>query len=113
MTTKHTPGPWRIEQNSQIWADSPDPEITDPVYVAQGQCDTTRAQQKANARLIAAAPDLLASAEEDAELCNLILGLMALRVKAGTASAAERSACVELSGRNKRRRAAIAKATGE
>lgn len=61
MTTKHTPGTWQSE-----W-----PDFGDHRYVASTVstvCDETavctlRADQEADARLIAAAPDLLESAK--------------------------------------------------
>lgn len=69
MTAKHTPGPWKACLNGEcecgyVFGDGGD------VYVARalGPGDEedprpTREMQKANARLIAAAPDLLAAAE--------------------------------------------------
>ena len=59
----HTPGPWYIEEISnrdwQINSDSRDwclLEITPAIY---GESDSLSDEDKANARLIAAAPDLL------------------------------------------------------
>ena len=49
---KHTPGPWSIRQES-VWSVGTDHEMTALVY---GCTDT---EEEANARLIAAAPDLL------------------------------------------------------
>lgn len=71
MTTKHTPGPWRVAR-----------KVSNCVVARGGldiiaQCDTigeeTRDTENANARLIAAAPDLLAALEfilvdQDSEL---------------------------------------------
>jgi hypothetical protein len=59
-TTNHTPGPWAYEQ----WPDSGG--FPRPVVVAQGSravACVSREDGYANARLIAAAPDLLAACE--------------------------------------------------
>lgn len=59
-TTNHTPGPWAYEQ----WPDSGG--FPRPVVVAQGSravAYMSREDGYANARLIAAAPDLLAACE--------------------------------------------------
>ena len=55
MTTKHTPGPWKVYEDSH----------SDAYEVMPDQCDVGDTiavygrTRKANARLIAAAPDLL------------------------------------------------------
>jgi hypothetical protein len=71
--TKHTPGPWTVRDNKNgtlgIDAKEPDGTYCQPARV-NGDADdpvygpTTRA----NARLIAAAPDLLAACKEWAEI---------------------------------------------
>ena len=64
MTNKHTPGPWRIEEDFAV------ENLSDPTYLKiKGShlicklqvCDDAdiRREQEANARLIAAAPELL------------------------------------------------------
>lgn len=61
----HTPGPWRIESRG-----SHNPLIeTDGLTVAEvlDDCHPDTEQQEANARLIAAAPDLLEYAKLEAE----------------------------------------------
>ena len=61
MTTKHTPGPWRIGDNG-ITIFGPKTELPSPVTIAKLLPPTVRVDQeerKANALLIAAAPDLL------------------------------------------------------
>jgi hypothetical protein len=74
MSAKHTPGPWRVEQDTtQIWgACDPSDNSTRGMGYPIAECRTTRAgnwatgpdcdEAEANARLIAAAPDLLALA---------------------------------------------------
>lgn len=55
--SKHTPGPWSVDEPHQVWAESAGE------YVAITQVEEwetlPRDQVEANARLIAAAPDLL------------------------------------------------------
>ena len=66
MATKHTPGPWYVchhDDNSEIVVRQSGGDI-----LANLQCDLYDAENRtteieANARLIAAAPDLLAAAE--------------------------------------------------
>jgi len=62
---KHTPGPWEYgitrEGGLAIWADNEPDHDADALAIA---CDRpTRDETVDNARLIAAAPDLLAAAE--------------------------------------------------
>lgn len=59
MKTQHTPGPWKIKTKpcAPVWADSGDKFWRIPVVgVIYG---ATLEQELANARLIAAAPELL------------------------------------------------------
>ena len=66
--SKHTPGPWFAARNSSFWEVKPQRELFDyntPFTVAD-VCASAPGNpdgglQEANARLIAAAPDLLAS----------------------------------------------------
>lgn len=106
MNTKHTPGPW-----SQSHRKSGNGYSTTEVYCAAGQTIATLAwypvptptgtttSREANARLIAAAPDLLAALQD-------LFG-------------AELEKCMAFDGHDdqmeavERARAAIAKATGE
>lgn len=71
--SKHTPGPWRYcgqerEQCpcGQVWSVASDFQVA-TVHLLNEENDTEidRDQQKANTRLIAAAPDLLEYAEMD------------------------------------------------
>ena len=60
MTTKHTPGPWKLKlgkgiQYTYLVADKKGQDIANWAHYP----NATKAQTKANARLIAAAPDLL------------------------------------------------------
>jgi len=54
MKTKHTPGPWEIEPHSTI-----DKEFNVGPGISVDYDDVDHAEQDANAKLIAAAPDLL------------------------------------------------------
>lgn len=71
--TKHTPGPWHVdgvhsEALHDICMTNPPPAEGSPVVLASVEYDEDRgtcptlAEANANARLIAAAPDLLAAA---------------------------------------------------
>ncbi len=62
---KHTPGPWEVHE----LADGPSKTIGPlGVFVAQ----TIGGNDTANARLIAAAPDLLAACKETLQCCDAI-----------------------------------------
>ena len=50
--SEHTPGPWRVDCG----------EYSDEYVLRNGLVTHTEAEREANARLIAAAPDLLAAA---------------------------------------------------
>lgn len=75
MTATHTPGPWRVEQETTgIWgACDPSDNSTRGMGYPIAECRTTPSgrwasgpdydEAEANARLIAAAPDLLAALE--------------------------------------------------
>lgn len=61
---KHTPGPWTVEVAGRIKSDPEYLEIRaldQPVGMRQRIAQTRGANMEANARLIAAAPDLLAA----------------------------------------------------
>jgi hypothetical protein len=81
-TDTHTPGPWQI----QLWNDSSRPSRRDTPVITTGKDaigelfnlwdedgEDREAERLANARLIAAAPDLLA-ALKDAEALLFLLG---------------------------------------
>lgn len=55
MTEKHTPGPWSIGKYGDVT------DATGEVVRAKGLALTRGAEAEANARLIAAAPDMLAA----------------------------------------------------
>lgn len=55
MTTKHTPGPWRVDNHCDVAAQ--DRHVATPSLYGDGS-------DEANARLIAAAPDLLQGLED-------------------------------------------------
>lgn len=66
MTTKkaqHTPGPWKVSRTGEELQIS---AISTPGYFAviRGACAGAHEQGEANARLIAAAPELLEALEE-------------------------------------------------
>lgn len=68
----HTPGPWRIDKLGP-WV-----EADDRVEGSVADCDVGRweeAQRIANARLIAAAPDLLAACEFAAAVLSVVRAL--------------------------------------
>jgi len=58
MTTKHTPGPWSVSHDSVVYSGA------SLVADAAGGNQRTPETAKANANLIAAAPELLAAAIE-------------------------------------------------
>lgn len=67
---KHTPGPWYIYEGNPNWIMAVDPDDDTPWHVAKtepnaGPGDAT----PANARLIAAAPDLLEACQAVADVC--------------------------------------------
>ena len=71
MTGKHTPGPWcamrQPDGYTAVLGPVPDENISRPVVVTSAGIafsDYSRRVQEANARLIAAAPDLLALLKE-------------------------------------------------
>lgn len=86
MGTQHTPGPWRVEEGTTlVWgACNPDDRTTYgmgyPVASMEQQRrwdrsgEPTTDTQDANARLIAAAPDLLAACEAYAEAYDAATG---------------------------------------
>jgi hypothetical protein len=97
-TAQHTPGPWDDNDNGLIVGNLDDYEHEAPFVcdVCDSPLEYTD-QERANARLIKAAPDML----EALELCQEVLTELA-RVDDGTPSISALNAA----------RAAIAKATG-
>lgn len=61
QNTKHTPGPWNYAHGS---TDLLTHDGDDVAYVDTAIPERSRAEQRANARLIASAPDLAAIAEK-------------------------------------------------
>ena len=60
--TPHTPGPWEVFKNGTKWIIfSPVKDAT--IAVTGGWTDESRSQESANARLLAAAPELLEALE--------------------------------------------------
>jgi hypothetical protein len=64
MKSQHTPGPWRVALGSRLEIRGPKDEIGWPVPVVYNAGLHTDETAQANARLIAAAPDLLATLED-------------------------------------------------
>jgi hypothetical protein len=98
MDTKHTPGPWTVREGdgNYLWeVAGKTPRGKDRVI-----CRPAGSDRQANARLIAAAPDLLAALHEQVLVNRMLMhdaGLDEQAILDGTAQA----------------RAAILKATGE
>lgn len=99
--SKHTPGPWRFSDNTKWWKTNPF-SVTVPKKGVHGtavanipaRATISMEEAQANARLIAAAPDLLAA-------LNAMLTHMGLDEDEWTKPTFDQA------------RAAIAKATGE
>lgn len=98
MNSKHTPGPWSINDWPQATSDVGIGATGTPLVARISLRDVSINEQKANARLIAAAPELLACAEM----------LLLLTAKAG----ANGSVAHEFRPHWEAARAAIAKAEG-
>lgn len=64
--SKHTKGPWRVDPSANCDVQTADGQFeiatTHPEILCGGECD--RSAARANAALIAAAPDMLAALEE-------------------------------------------------
>lgn len=91
MTSKHTPGPWSYQEWGRLILDSG--QGSSRLQVATVALNTRRDEGTANARLIAAAPELLAAAL-----------LIVETIEGGPTRPADAISAI---------RAAIAKATGE
>ena len=71
----HTPGPWKVAEN--LFGNTASYEVYANVETKSGKggytriCQITPRDQKANARLIAAAPELLEALERLAYICTL------------------------------------------
>ena len=63
MTTKHTPGPWSLGERGMIEAEPRDGPLSEAVGAVAFVYGPFDFHGQANARLIAAAPDLLAACE--------------------------------------------------
>ena len=69
-SSKHTPGPWAIYNGCNVYPDNGDTkarhhvaEVTPEGWQSE-HCDITPEEHKANARLIAAAPELLEALQD-------------------------------------------------
>lgn len=94
--TEHTPGPWTLDEHPQAgdWIVTAARSSTDDRAI--GRVVTWRPEWRANARLVAAAPDLLAALRDIADDCGWVpeprTGLerqMAERARAAIAKATE------------------------
>jgi len=99
--SKHTPGPWVIGNPAEIHA----PDGTRIVACCQTHDDAREDQSETNARLISAAPELLESAQEMADLLDNLLRIGAINPDLIIAESIRNVLPIH--------RAAIAKATGE
>lgn len=73
----HTPGPWRIERGKKygdflIWSAHGETEVSSH-WIATLKCESCPAHEEGNARLIAAAPDLLEALEACHKALNSIV----------------------------------------
>lgn len=88
----HTPGPWTVDQRAGNSLSIDGPEGREIASVYDEDIDDVTPQQEADARLMAAAPDLL-------DACDRALGLIAAVVKHQRVSEKEvRAMAVILSG---------------
>jgi hypothetical protein len=98
MTTKHTPGPWVARQSAHGPIDIFDSQERDVVTVYGGGVPSEHKQ--ANARLIAAAPELLDALKAmDAAICEGF-ETQAGRMAGRKALIAARAAIAKAEGRN-------------
>ena len=86
--SKHTPGPWKIDGESDRVIVAHDGETLAQTYFVYGDRDRQYPQSIANARLIAAAPDLL-------EACRFALSIIGHPDDAGTNAIADAIAKAE------------------
>lgn len=70
-TNEHTPGEWVLEENGACW-NLRSPDRVDHFLILVGMTHNNPGELDANARLVAAAPDLLAALER----CMPALGLL-------------------------------------
>jgi len=69
--SQHTPGPWTVDGNHfQIWANDGENAVASVYSTASPEPMASEA--RANARLIAAAPDLLAALEDSLTVIRLM-----------------------------------------
>lgn len=69
MSSKHTPGPWLVANTHDAYAVRGDDGMRPIAYIEPSEItfagkEVTTPEDKANARLIAAAPELLAALED-------------------------------------------------
>ena len=62
--TQHTPGPWRVAFGNRLEVHGPKDEIGWPASIVYNAGLCTSEEAQANARLIAAAPDMLAALQD-------------------------------------------------
>ncbi len=90
---KHTPGPWRVAIGSRLEIRGPKDEIGWPVPVVYNAGLHTDETAQANARLIAAAPELLAACidalEVEEKMAQCPDSELAARLRAAIAKATD------------------------
>jgi hypothetical protein len=87
--TQHTPGPWKVVDESIVTSDD---NHCIAVIESDGGYEVVRPQRRANAKLIAAAPDLLTALEDLTDRVDLVLyrGYVgSARIKAARAAIAK------------------------
>ena len=75
MATKHTPGPWKVQENADVYTRIVRNERG--AYVCSGP-QGSDGEDRANARLIAAAPELFKFVEDQARTTNCICRIQAI-----------------------------------
>jgi len=115
MSTKHTPAPWQIKSEHEpeyIIGDIDGPDDGTMYYKPVAEvCET--ADFEANARLIAAAPELLHELEKAHQIITVLLNLVPSERKFEMAEALAKLHDGEGAVRYHERAAVLAKATGE
>jgi hypothetical protein len=111
-TAKHTPGPWVMADDSLISAEEDGQAVAQVLEVLEDEKEDEKGDEEANARLIAAAPELLAALSELASCFSEDIGVAPVADEDSHRFGAllERTPTF---AHLRAARAAIAKATGE
>lgn len=114
MTAKHTPGPWKVFEHSWCETSITAPDTPNAIcgldinHATEESQESDEAQMAANARLIAAAPDLLEDLREATATLRRYEALHRAKNTEDSTKKAEANAALAV-----RFEATIAKATGE